>query len=317
MQTPQDIPDTPTDTISQPEDTPVPIDTPTTDVGLQDVPESHDIWDDTLVPDPPDASPNPPEIVADVSPESDSLMAPELPMDSSDNGPAADSEPLDPATEPLFRIDQLTWAAPDLCYVPTDNPNAPCVPLTNLVNALIEGMINDEQDPTDVLFQFHGAIDVAGAIDVTLGEGICERNDVGEIVHCQWQDKPEKPAVTFQNVPITTYGTCTDTVDIPSPCFKTPKKNGVVLSVADVSIGLKHAFAAGQFQSKNPQAFIESGHLQGFMPKTLAQTIQFNLPTGEPLTLAQLLSQVTTVEVDGHPGWTLEFKFNASQNSTL
>ena len=117
-------------------------------------------------------------------------------------------------------------------------------------------------------------------------------------------------------LPITTYGACADTLQIPSPCFKTPKKNGLVLSIADVSIGLKHAFAAGQFQDKNPQAFIQSGHLQGFMPKPLAQTIQFNLPTGEALTLAQLLSQVATVEVDGHPGWTLEFKYNASQNST-
>jgi len=274
--------------------------------------DAADVAGDTIesdVPTAPDTSPDVPPAPGDTSPTDG--------MDGSPETQLVDAVPPKPSDKPLFRIDQLVWGAPDLCYVPTDNNNAPCVPLTSLVNALIEDMVNATEAPTDVLFQFDGPIDQDGYVAMSVGEGLCKRDEMGVIQQCVLESNADTPTVIFDDVPIATMGACGESLAINAPCFSTPPKNGLVLTIAGVTIGLKNAAAAGQFQGINPLASIHDGHLQGFMPTALAQTIQFNLPTGQALTLAQLLSQVTTIEVDGHPGWTIEFKFDASQQPTL
>jgi hypothetical protein len=223
--------------------------------------------------------------------------------------------PSIPAAEPLFRLDTLTWSAPQLCYA--TNTDAPCVQLTALVNALIASTLDDDTDPTDILIQFHGVIDQDGILSLTIGDGTCERDAVGKILNCDFLSGNAPPPVVFSDVAVQTTAECLDTPNVSAPCFGTPTKDGLVLMVGDISIGLKDAAAWGSFTGQNPNAAIETGHLKGFMPKTIAQTIQFNLPTGQPLTLAQLLGQVPTLVVDGHPGWTLEFGYKASQQPKL
>jgi hypothetical protein len=212
-------------------------------------------------------------------------------------------------------LDALSWGAPKLCYA--TNTDDPCVELTALVNALIASTLNDDTDPTDMLVQLHGPIDQNGILSLSIGDGTCERDAMGKILACDFASGNESPPVVFSDVAVQTTSGCLDTPDISAPCFATPTKNGLVLMVADISIGLKEAAAWGSFTGKNPNAAINTGHLKGFMPKAIAQTIQFNLPTGQPLTLAQLLGQVPTIVVDGHPGWTLEFGYKASQQPKL
>ena len=289
-------------------DTATAVDTTGSDVATHDAEEPHDV-------DQPDHDGvEPHEVVehdvphVEDTPHPDDVPVPpeDVPLPPEDAGP--------PAPLPLFRVDTLAILSPDLCYTFPGGPS--CTSLTATVNSILDVNLKDDADPTDVVFQFNGIVPAEGSTAVVLGAGVCTRDAAGEILSCKVTDEPMAPPVTFAESSLKQSGHCHEAPDVSAPCFVTPVKDGLVLSVAGLQIGMTSSMAAGRFHGANPKLEIVDGYIEGFLPKQTAATLVFDLPGAGVVALTDLLAKTPMETKGGLEGWTLEFSFTASQQPT-
>jgi hypothetical protein len=148
---------------------------------------------------------------------------------------------------------------------------------------------------------------------MTLGNGNCQQDNKGAITSCSFVDDPNSPPAIFEPTSLKSEGLCWEKPVVEAPCFVTPEVDAA-LNVAGLIIGMKMVVVAGTFSGKNPKLEIVGGHLHGFLPKVIAQTIQLDLPNGQ-ITLDQLLTQAPLEKNGNLVGWTLNFSFKAAQQA--
>ncbi len=224
---------------------------------------------------------------------------------------ADQSQPLDagPATDkPMFRITTISLLTPTLSLCV---PGSDCLPVNAAVDSILAENLNDPTAPLDVLTQFASPVPEAGTTSVTLGQGTCLRDTQKVIQSCAFGNDPQAPPVLFDSVALKLSAACYANPTVPAPCFVTTPKDGLVLTVGDVKIGLKEALAAGTILSTDSEKILKDGFIKGFLPKAYAATIGFDLG-GKTVSLADLLAKVTLETSGGVEGWSMTFAFGAT-----
>lgn len=232
------------------------------------------------------------------------LDADAVPSDAAIDGSVPDA-PTDVATEvaasprAAFRVITLDVAGPALCYPPGPS----CLPLNALVSETLQSAIDDVSDPFVLVGLFHEFLAPEGTHVLAFGAGACQGAAFDG--PCTF-DTSNPAAVSDLDVAYGLTGTCG--VAVAAPCFRSDARDVLLAFPAfGGSMGLRMAVLNGEFSTKDT---IENGGLEGFLPRSLAQTYALTGVGAGPVPLSELFADAPT-EVDGEPGWWITLRWTA------
>jgi hypothetical protein len=169
------------------------------------------------------------------------------------------------------------------------------MPLNQTVTVVLQDAIDDPSDPFVLVGLFHDFLEPGGVHTLTFGAGVCEGAGV------DWScaaDTTNPAAVSSLDVTYAGAESCPDGGELP--CFTSAAADVLLaLPAFGGSLGLRQAVLSGRFSTKDT---VEDGVLNGFLPRSLAETYAFGGLGAEPVLLADLFEDAPTV-LDGEPGW--------------
>jgi len=212
-----------------------------------------------------------------------------------------------PAPPLPMRLNALAFVEPGFC-VPMNN--APCLDVTQVVNASIASDIASTTKPLNMLGVFD-PFDLAGDTSkFQLAPGTCTVNPDGSKTPCKFSVPPaDLEPVTFKAT-----GTCTSGLGdpAPAPCFQTGTGK-ITVGVMSIIVPLENSASAGTFVGMPWPSDIVNGTITAFLSKATADTILVSIPPMPSYTLTQLLPAEKMDNVGGKDGWTLLLTYEAEQ----
>jgi len=229
------------------------------------------------------------DLASDAKPEAADAVTPDLATDA----------PLDVVTpsRAAFRLLTLEMAAPDLCYPPGEA----CQPLNALASQILQGAIDDPDEPLVLVGLFRDFLEPASMHALTFGAGTCQGSGI------TWScalDNADPAAVATFDVHYVLEGECG--AGVVAPCFQSEPRD-VLLDLAAFggSLGLRQATLRGAFSTKDT---IEGGGLRGFLPRALAEKYVLSGVGAVPVPLADLFADAPS-DLDGLAGWWVSLRW--------
>ena len=211
------------------------------------------------------------------------------------------------ATPELYRIYEATLVAPSI----TLNEVA--------MNEIISAALTAEMtQPNWAFIGLFDPLDMSGDLpsSLTFGEGICDYSDE---VATDCGPVADGVTASFDAISYETEGTCSveDGVATDAPCFQTPVASFELSELIPEQFNVSdlpavEGYAIGSFAGDDSAEI--NGLVMAFLPKAVADSTILDIDLGDgPTTLADLVSDLETVEHEGELGWWVRIEFKAAK----